>query len=145
MFGGRFYSSSSSSYDAVTVATTTTTTYSDFIKGVVTFVCFCDLKRSECFSGRWCGLLPSRHESFLDMGSCNSESSDSTTATTATTTTTTTTTVILGCGIIGLSTAYYLSESGNTEPSSICIVDSSADLFHCASGFAGGYLAADCM
>ncbi|KAI8936972.1 hypothetical protein NX059_006200 [Plenodomus lindquistii] len=53
------------------------------------------------------------------------------------------TTVILGCGIIGLCTAYYLSESGNTEPGSIHIVDSSPELFHCASGLAGGYLAAD--
>ncbi|KAH9871921.1 hypothetical protein J1614_006179 [Plenodomus biglobosus] len=52
-------------------------------------------------------------------------------------------TVILGCGIIGLCTAYYLSESGNTAPRSIHIVDSSRELFHCASGFAGGYLAAD--
>lgn len=53
-------------------------------------------------------------------------------------------TVILGCGIIGLCTAYYLSESGNTPPESIYLVDSSPELFYCASGFAGGYLAADC-
>lgn len=53
-------------------------------------------------------------------------------------------TVILGSGIIGLSTAYYLSESGNTEPESIHLVDPIAELFHCASGFAGGFLAEDC-
>ncbi|KAF2281491.1 FAD dependent oxidoreductase-like protein superfamily [Westerdykella ornata] len=52
-------------------------------------------------------------------------------------------TVILGSGIIGLSTAYYLSQSGNTPPERIHLVDPIADLFHCASGFAGGFLAAD--
>jgi glycine/D-amino acid oxidase-like deaminating enzyme len=52
-------------------------------------------------------------------------------------------TVILGCGIIGLSTAYYLSQSSNTSPKHIHLVDSSPSLFHCASGFAGGFLAAD--
>lgn len=52
-------------------------------------------------------------------------------------------TVILGSGIIGLCTAYYLSESGNTAPKSICLVDSSPELFHCASGLAGGFLSAD--
>lgn len=52
-------------------------------------------------------------------------------------------TVILGCGIIGLCTAYFLTETGNTEPTSIHMIDSSPELFHCASGFAGGYLAAD--
>jgi len=54
-------------------------------------------------------------------------------------------TVILGAGIIGLSTAYYLCRSGNTKPESIHLVDSSEQLLHCASGFAGGFLAADCM
>lgn len=53
-------------------------------------------------------------------------------------------TVILGAGIIGLSTAYYLSRSGRTKPESIHLVDLNAELFHCASGFAGGFLAADC-
>ncbi|KAF1842465.1 FAD dependent oxidoreductase-like protein superfamily [Cucurbitaria berberidis CBS 394.84] len=52
-------------------------------------------------------------------------------------------TVILGAGIIGLCTAYYLSESGNTDPKSILLVDSSPKLFHCASGFAAGFLSAD--
>lgn len=52
-------------------------------------------------------------------------------------------TVIVGCGIIGLSTAYYLSQSGNTSPNRIHLVDSSPTLFNCASGFAGGFLAAD--
>jgi glycine/D-amino acid oxidase-like deaminating enzyme len=53
-------------------------------------------------------------------------------------------TVILGSGIIGLCTAYYLSESGNTDPKSICLVDSSPELFRCASGLAAGFLSADC-
>ncbi|KAH8732240.1 FAD dependent oxidoreductase-domain-containing protein [Phaeosphaeriaceae sp. PMI808] len=55
----------------------------------------------------------------------------------------TTTTVILGSGIIGLSTAYYLTESGNTDPKSIHLLDSSPELFRCASGLAGGFLAQD--
>jgi glycine/D-amino acid oxidase-like deaminating enzyme len=60
------------------------------------------------------------------------------------TTTITTNTVIIGSGIIGLCTAYFLSESGNAEPESIYLVDASSELFRCASGFAGGFLAADC-
>ncbi|KAF2785965.1 FAD dependent oxidoreductase-like protein superfamily [Melanomma pulvis-pyrius CBS 109.77] len=52
-------------------------------------------------------------------------------------------TVILGSGIVGLSTAYYLSQSGKTPPESIHLVDSSTQLLHCASGFAGGFLAED--
>jgi glycine/D-amino acid oxidase-like deaminating enzyme len=55
-----------------------------------------------------------------------------------------TSTVILGSGIIGLSTAYYLSESGCTDPKKIHLVDASPELFRCASGLAGGFLAADC-
>lgn len=54
-------------------------------------------------------------------------------------------TVIVGAGIIGLATAYYLSQSGRTRPESIQIIDSGAELFRCASGFAGGFLAKDCM
>jgi glycine/D-amino acid oxidase-like deaminating enzyme len=53
-------------------------------------------------------------------------------------------TVIIGSGIIGLSTAYYLSESPRTQAQSIHIVDSSPELFQCASGLAAGFLAADC-
>ncbi|EDU51332.1 FAD dependent oxidoreductase [Pyrenophora tritici-repentis] len=52
-------------------------------------------------------------------------------------------TVILGCGIIGLCTAYYLTDSGNTAPNSIHLVDSSPELFRCASGLAAGFLSAD--
>ncbi|KAF2712477.1 FAD dependent oxidoreductase-like protein superfamily [Pleomassaria siparia CBS 279.74] len=52
-------------------------------------------------------------------------------------------TVILGSGIMGLSTAYYLSQSGSTKPEDINLVDSSDKLLHCASGFAGGFLAED--
>ncbi|KAF2205621.1 FAD dependent oxidoreductase-like protein superfamily [Delitschia confertaspora ATCC 74209] len=52
-------------------------------------------------------------------------------------------TVILGSGIIGLSTAYYLSQSPSSSPHRIHLVDASPKLFHCASGFAGGFLAAD--
>lgn len=54
-------------------------------------------------------------------------------------------TVILGSGIIGLSAAYYLCESGNTDPTTIWLVDSSPELFRCASGLAAGFCAADCM
>lgn len=51
------------------------------------------------------------------------------------------TTVILGTGIIGLSTAYYLADHqpGNT----IHLVDPSPRLFASASGFAGGFIAKD--
>ncbi|KAK1768805.1 FAD dependent oxidoreductase [Phialemonium atrogriseum] len=50
-------------------------------------------------------------------------------------------TVILGAGIIGVSTAYYLSE--HQPPSSVHLVDPSPKLFSSASGFAGGFLAED--
>jgi len=53
-------------------------------------------------------------------------------------------TVILGAGIVGCSTAYYLSESPRTQAQSIHLVEPSPELFHCASGLAGGFLAADC-
>ncbi|TVY30168.1 putative oxidoreductase [Lachnellula hyalina] len=49
--------------------------------------------------------------------------------------------VILGSGIIGVSTAYYLSQS--SPASSIHLVEPSPELFASASGFAGGFLAAD--
>ena len=50
-------------------------------------------------------------------------------------------TVILGGGIIGLSTAYYLSLS---QPAAkIHIIDSSPTLFTSASGYAGGFVALD--
>ena len=52
-------------------------------------------------------------------------------------------TVILGAGIIGTSTAYYLSESDNTDPASIHLVESSPELFASASGYAAGFLARD--
>lgn len=50
-------------------------------------------------------------------------------------------TVILGAGIIGLSTAYYLSD--HQPPSSVHLVDPSPELFASASGYAGGFLAED--
>ncbi len=50
-------------------------------------------------------------------------------------------TVILGTGIIGVSTAHYLSQS--QPPSSIHLVDPSNELFSSASGHAGGFLAKD--
>ncbi|SCO36889.1 related to FAD dependent oxidoreductase superfamily [Fusarium fujikuroi] len=50
-------------------------------------------------------------------------------------------TVIVGGGIIGIATAYYLSE--HQPGSSIHLVDSSATLFASASGYAGGFLARD--
>jgi glycine/D-amino acid oxidase-like deaminating enzyme len=56
-----------------------------------------------------------------------------------------TNTVILGGGIIGLCTAYFLTESGNTHAETIYVIDSSDELFHCASGLGAGFLAVDCM
>jgi glycine/D-amino acid oxidase-like deaminating enzyme len=50
-------------------------------------------------------------------------------------------TVILGAGIIGVSTAYYLSQS--VPGSSIHLIDTSPEFFASASGKAGGFLAAD--
>lgn len=52
-------------------------------------------------------------------------------------------TVILGAGIIGLSTAYYLAHAPDVDPHQIHIVESAAELFCSASGLAGGFLAAD--
>jgi glycine/D-amino acid oxidase-like deaminating enzyme len=51
-------------------------------------------------------------------------------------------TVIVGGGIIGTATAYYLSES-SPNPSSIHIIESAPRLFASASGYAGGFLAKD--
>ena len=50
--------------------------------------------------------------------------------------------VIVGAGIIGTSTAYYLSQS-KTPPSSIHLIESSPDFFASASGYAAGFLARD--
>ncbi|KAH6628623.1 FAD dependent oxidoreductase [Chaetomium tenue] len=50
-------------------------------------------------------------------------------------------TVILGAGIIGVSTAYYLSE--HQDPATVHLVEPSPELFSSASGFAGGFLAKD--
>ena len=52
-------------------------------------------------------------------------------------------TIIIGAGIIGTSIAFYLSELGNTDPSSIHLVESSPELFASASGYAAGFLARD--
>ena len=53
-------------------------------------------------------------------------------------------TVIIGAGIIGCSTAYYLSQSpSTTPPSSIHLIESSPELFASASGYAAGFLARD--
>lgn len=56
----------------------------------------------------------------------------------------TSSTVIVGTGIIGCATAYYLSLSGHTKPDTIHLVEASEELFASASGKAGGFLAADC-
>lgn len=54
------------------------------------------------------------------------------------------TTVIIGAGIIGTSTAYYLSQPpSSTPPSLIHLVESSPELFASASGYAAGFLARD--
>ncbi|KAF4987118.1 hypothetical protein FDECE_15601 [Fusarium decemcellulare] len=50
-------------------------------------------------------------------------------------------TVIVGSGIIGISTAYYLAQ--HQPGSTIHLVDSSAQLFASASGYAGGFVARD--
>lgn len=50
-------------------------------------------------------------------------------------------TAILGAGIIGLSTAYYLAQ--HQPPSTIHVIESSPALFASASGQAGGFLARD--
>lgn len=50
-------------------------------------------------------------------------------------------TVILGGGIIGSATAYYLSETHSAED--IHIVETSSELFSSASGYAAGFLARD--
>ncbi|KAK5954945.1 hypothetical protein OHC33_003624 [Knufia fluminis] len=54
-------------------------------------------------------------------------------------------TIILGGGIIGLSTAYYLSllEPDLAAAHQIHIIDSASDLLLSASGYAGGFLAKD--
>lgn len=54
-------------------------------------------------------------------------------------------TIIIGAGIIGCATAYYLSHSGNTEAGSIHLIEASPELFASASGKSGGFLASDCM
>jgi len=50
-------------------------------------------------------------------------------------------TVIIGAGIIGVATAYYLSD--HQPPSSIHLVEASPEFFASASGYAGGFLAKD--
>nr|POF13253.1 putative oxidoreductase c1f5.03c [Quercus suber] len=52
-------------------------------------------------------------------------------------------TVIIGAGIIGCASAYYLSRSGNTSPNTIHLIEASPELFASASGKSGGFLAAD--
>ena len=53
-------------------------------------------------------------------------------------------TVIIGAGIIGSSTAFYLSQSPSSlDPSSIHLVEASPKLFDSASGYAAGFLAKD--
>nr|POF03961.1 putative oxidoreductase c1f5.03c [Quercus suber] len=52
-------------------------------------------------------------------------------------------TVIIGAGIMGCASAYYLSRSGHTRPDSIHLVEISPELFASASGKSGGFIAAD--
>ncbi|KAI9721063.1 MAG: hypothetical protein M1812_002544 [Candelaria pacifica] len=52
-------------------------------------------------------------------------------------------TVILGAGIIGCSTAYFLSQSSRTQAQQIHLVEPSPRLFASASGYAAGFLARD--
>lgn len=51
-------------------------------------------------------------------------------------------TVIIGCGIIGVSTAYFLSKENKTS-ASIHLIEASPELFVSASGYAAGFLARD--
>ena len=53
-------------------------------------------------------------------------------------------TVIVGAGIIGCATAYYLATSGGTKPDTIHLIEASPEIFASASGKAGGFLASDC-
>lgn len=53
-------------------------------------------------------------------------------------------TIIIGAGIIGCATAYYLAESNAIDPSHIHLVENSPELFASASGKAAGFLASDC-
>lgn len=52
-------------------------------------------------------------------------------------------TIIIGAGIIGLSTAHYLSQSPRTPPQTIHLVEAAPSLFASASGYAAGFLARD--
>ena len=52
-------------------------------------------------------------------------------------------TVIIGAGIMGCATAYYLAESGNTKPDTIHLIEASPELFASASGKAAGFVASD--
>ena len=52
-------------------------------------------------------------------------------------------TIIIGAGIIGLSTAYYLSQSDSPVEHDIHLIEASPELFASASGYAAGFLAAD--
>jgi len=53
-------------------------------------------------------------------------------------------TVIVGAGIIGCSTAFYLTQPPSaTDPSTVHLVESSPELFASASGYGAGFLARD--
>lgn len=53
-------------------------------------------------------------------------------------------TVIIGAGIIGCSTAFYLTQPpSTTDPSTIHLVEASPELFASASGYGAGFLARD--
>jgi hypothetical protein len=53
-------------------------------------------------------------------------------------------TVIIGAGIMGCASAYYLATSGNTKPDTIHLVEAAPELFASASGRAAGFIAPDC-
>ena len=53
-------------------------------------------------------------------------------------------TVVIGAGIIGCSTAFFLTQPPfTTDPSTIHLVESSPELFASASGYGAGFLARD--
>lgn len=56
-------------------------------------------------------------------------------------------TVIIGAGIVGVTTAYYMAENNNNDAkkNDIHLVETTPTLFASASGFAGGFMARDWM
>ncbi|KAL1894359.1 hypothetical protein Sste5346_005858 [Sporothrix stenoceras] len=54
-------------------------------------------------------------------------------------------TVIIGAGIVGVTTAYYMAENNHDAKQDIHLVETTPTLFASASGYAGGFMARDWM